>query len=77
MPIYEYECSRCGARTERLIRRPEDVPQRCPRCGATALKKLLSAFRVAGGSEEDVEEASNACSSCEDDACPYNDGDEE
>ncbi|MFO7692328.1 MAG: zinc ribbon domain-containing protein [Vicinamibacterales bacterium] len=46
MPLYEYECSRCGHRFE-LIRRFSDPPaDTCPACGQGPLNKLLSAPAV-------------------------------
>jgi len=42
MPLYEYECTVCGERTE-LIQRLSDPPlSECPVCGKP-VKKLLSA----------------------------------
>ena len=50
MPFYEYECSNCKFYTE-VMQRISDAPLRkCPSCGKSALKKLLSApvFRLKG-----------------------------
>lgn len=45
MPLYEYECLKCGKRTERL-QRYEDAPlAACPQCGGE-VKKLFSAPAV-------------------------------
>lgn len=42
MPLYEYECTACGERTE-IIQRLSDPPLAdCPKCGQP-VKKLLSA----------------------------------
>ena len=42
MPLYEYECTVCGERTE-LIQRLSDAPLAdCPTCG-NPVRKLLSA----------------------------------
>ena len=42
MPLYEYECTVCGHRTE-LIQRLSDPPlSACPKCGEP-VRKLLSA----------------------------------
>lgn len=41
MPLYEYQCTKCGERTE-IIQRVSDPPQpQCPKC-AGAMKKLIS-----------------------------------
>ncbi|HSN87188.1 MAG TPA: FmdB family zinc ribbon protein [Thermoanaerobaculia bacterium] len=45
MPLYEYECLKCGKRTE-LLQRFEDAPlAACPKCGGE-VKKLFSAPAV-------------------------------
>jgi putative FmdB family regulatory protein len=46
MPIYEYVCSGCQARFEKLVRRfGEEV--HCPSCASAAVDKQLSVFAVA------------------------------
>jgi putative FmdB family regulatory protein len=41
MPIYEYECKKCGERTE-VLQKAKDKPlDRCPKCGG-AVTKLIS-----------------------------------
>jgi putative FmdB family regulatory protein len=50
MPFYEYECAKCGHQTE-VMQKISDPPLRkCPACGRSALKKLISApvFRLKG-----------------------------
>jgi putative FmdB family regulatory protein len=50
MPFYEYECSNCGFRDE-VLQKINDKPlKKCPSCGKSALKKLISApvFRLKG-----------------------------
>jgi len=42
MPIYEYECNKCGERTEKLIRNGDSGLKECPHCGGD-VTKLLSA----------------------------------
>ena len=50
MPIYEYECQECGYRHEALQKISDDPLTDCPSCGASALRKLVSAagFRLSG-----------------------------
>jgi putative FmdB family regulatory protein len=45
MPIYEYECLKCGQRFE-LLRRVADSDNniRCTKCGAEKLQRVISAF---------------------------------
>lgn len=49
MPIYEYKCKTCGGDFDFLAKRLSERPETCPRCGATALKKKLSAFSTTSG----------------------------
>jgi putative FmdB family regulatory protein len=43
MPIYEYQCTACGARLEK-IQKMSDAPLiDCPECGKPGLEKLVSA----------------------------------
>jgi putative FmdB family regulatory protein len=50
MPIYEFECSQCGHRFDRLQKLSDPDPSDCPTCGAPQVHRLLSApsFRLAG-----------------------------
>ena len=50
MPIYEYECTSCMYRFEKLVRIGADAPP-CPECEASEVRKLVSAsgFILKGG----------------------------
>jgi putative FmdB family regulatory protein len=50
MPIYEYECRKCGHAFEALQKVNDGALKKCPDCGALQLKKLVSApqFRLKG-----------------------------
>jgi putative FmdB family regulatory protein len=50
MPIYEYECSTCGHRFEKMVRINASAPP-CPQCSAVEVRKLISAsgFILKGG----------------------------
>ncbi len=51
MPFYEYECASCKFYTE-LMQKLSDPPlKKCPSCGKSTMKKLISApvFRLKGG----------------------------
>jgi putative FmdB family regulatory protein len=45
MPLYEYECTDCGHRTELLQRYGDPPLEKCPKCGS-AVHKLFSAPAV-------------------------------
>lgn len=43
MPIYEYECRRCGSRFQHLLmKREEEKGIDCPHCGSAKLTRLIS-----------------------------------
>lgn len=48
MPLYEYECAKCGARTE-LLRNSDEIdnPATCEKCGSTDCKRVFSLFSTA------------------------------
>ncbi len=50
MPIYEFECSNCGHRFDRLQKLSDTDPTICPACDAPQLHRRVSApsFRLAG-----------------------------
>ena len=51
MPIYEYRCGACGHHLEALQKMSEAPLRKCPECGKSQLKRLISAsqFRLKGG----------------------------
>jgi len=42
MPIYEYQCQKCGHEFEREQRIVEDPIKRCPACKSNQAKRLIS-----------------------------------
>ena len=50
MPIYEYKCTECEHRLEKLQKMSDDPLKDCPECGDSALTKLVSAssFKLKG-----------------------------
>ena len=51
MPIFEYECKKCGHRFEALLKSASDPAPKCPECSATDAKRLLSRFAPASKTE--------------------------
>jgi putative FmdB family regulatory protein len=68
MPIYGYECKKCGASFQTLVRSGEEPA--CPSCGAVELEQQLSLIATpARGGESEAPACSNAgsgqsCSTC-------------
>jgi len=51
VPIYEYRCSVCGERFEKLVRTSSgQVDVRCPKCDAEEVERQVSVFGVSTGS---------------------------
>jgi putative FmdB family regulatory protein len=50
MPIYEYQCAKCGHHLEALQKISDKPLRECPECGRHTLKRLMSAplFRLSG-----------------------------
>ncbi|HEY7671281.1 MAG TPA: zinc ribbon domain-containing protein [Gammaproteobacteria bacterium] len=50
MPIYEYRCGACGHHLEALQKMSEAPLRKCPDCGRSQLRRLVSApqFRLKG-----------------------------
>lgn len=54
MPLYEYQCSGCGATFEQLRRMQEaDQGVACPKCESDQVERLLSTFasHIGSGSQ--------------------------
>lgn len=60
MPIYEFECTRCGARFTEFYRQmqssDEMVPPICPECQSAQTRRLISSFAVQGPAGPDAAE---------------------
>jgi putative FmdB family regulatory protein len=65
MPLFDYQCEKCGHVTEFLESAGSEKVHRCEKCGSTRTKKMLSAFsvRAEGGS------SSGGSSSCPTGTC--------
>jgi putative FmdB family regulatory protein len=46
VPLYEYQCKKCKHRFEKIQSFSDAPIKKCPRCGANAVEKLLSAPAV-------------------------------
>jgi len=46
VPLYEYQCPKCGCRFERIQKFSDPDPKKCPNCGAGKLDRLLHAPAV-------------------------------
>ena len=47
MPIYEFQCEKCGRDSEILVRSADWKNSECPHCGSKKLSKKFSTFASA------------------------------
>jgi putative FmdB family regulatory protein len=45
MPIYEYQCKKCGHRFEKILKFSDKQPTKCPECGGK-IEQVISAPAV-------------------------------
>ena len=61
MPIYEYECADCRRRVSLLIRSTSSTAApACPRCGGTALTRIMSRFATVKSEDARLESMADA-----------------
>jgi putative FmdB family regulatory protein len=46
MPLYEYKCSACGHRFERIVKFSDAPLKTCPQCGTETVEQVISAPAV-------------------------------
>ncbi|MCP4642862.1 MAG: zinc ribbon domain-containing protein [bacterium] len=71
MPLFEFMCRKCDARSEVLVRGSEKPA--CPECGSTRLVKQASAISPVQGGQP-AQAAPAGCGSCcqaQGGGCPY------
>lgn len=69
MPIYEFQCKKCGSDSEILIRTSDWKGTPCPKCGSKQLMKKLSVFAASttgsgGGELPPCAGNPSACGAC-------------
>ena len=53
MPLYEYECEKCGHQFEELVSFAEADKVACEQCGSKRTQRMASEFSSQGGSDID------------------------
>ncbi|MCL5264282.1 MAG: zinc ribbon domain-containing protein [Chloroflexi bacterium] len=49
MPLYEYQCTECNEKFEKLVRSSfAEAEVSCPNCGSSLVKRLVSLFGALG-----------------------------
>jgi len=71
VPIYEFRCTSCGRRFEKLCPLGENGENlTCPTCHAPAPKRVMSGFTAAGGrGGENNGGGSGGCAGCSSGSC--------
>jgi len=65
MPIYEYACSSCSAKFERLIKSMSSKESvKCPECGSAKTNRALSVFAVGGEPAKSQSSEPGMCGRC-------------
>jgi putative FmdB family regulatory protein len=71
MPLYEYECKKCGHRFERIQRFSDPMVKKCPECGGK-VEQMISApavqFKGSGWYVTDYAKKSSGASSSKSDS---------
>ncbi len=57
MPIYEFSCQNCGKEFEVLLKSRDEISQvKCPKCGSSDVKRLMSVVNSIIGSKPSASE---------------------
>ena len=69
MPLYEYECKKCGKAFEELVKNSSEKVS-CPECGGKRVQRLMSkvAFKT-DGKMTTTSSSGNGCASCSSGSC--------
>ena len=65
MPIYEYTCSKCDAKFDKLVRSisSDESDTACPKCGSKKTARAMSLFAV-GAEQSGKSAAAPGCGRC-------------
>jgi len=61
MPIFEYRCTDCGTRFEKLVRSSDTNGPQCPKCGTAHLEQELSTFAAHGSTRSEAAPMAGGC----------------
>ncbi len=68
MPLYEYQCQKCGRRFESLVIAGRENEVVCAECGSPEVRKMISCFGIGGGSSR-IKASSSGCTTCSTGSC--------
>jgi putative FmdB family regulatory protein len=67
MPLYEYQCSDCNQKFDKLVSYTQSNNMECPNCQSKNTLKLISTFATIGGGNS----GKNSTSSCATGRSPF------
>ncbi len=72
MPIYEYQCGKCGNDFEKLLPRANAPKPACPSCGSRQVTKQFSSFSATASSAKTESCSMGSCpaATCAGGGCP-------
>ncbi len=70
MPLYEYQCKKCGHVTVFLEKSDAKGPHKCEKCGSTQTEKIFSSFAVGQSSSGSSSSSSCSTGTCSTGTCP-------
>jgi putative FmdB family regulatory protein len=73
MPLFEYQCKKCGHTFEELVPRADAPAPACPKCGAENAQRQLSTFSASVAPSGGSSCSGGSCStgSCPTGTCPF------
>ncbi len=71
MPLYEYRCNKCGHRFTILVGMvASSQAVKCPKCGSTSAKKLISRFARLRSDDDIIDDLTDRAEALGEDADP-------
>jgi len=68
MPLFEFQCKKCGNEFEELVKNSEEKVQ-CPKCSSNQVSKKMSVFAHKSGEKFRSTATSSSCASCSASSC--------
>lgn len=59
MPVFDFECKKCGNKFDLMISNKDKDKVKCPQCGSPEIKQLISLFATPSSGS-----SSDSCASC-------------
>jgi putative FmdB family regulatory protein len=60
MPIFDFSCQDCGNKFDLMISNRDKDKVKCPECGSSEVRQLLSLFNTSSGGSKTVQPSCSA-----------------